>query len=67
LPYQERYLPVCVLSLTPGLHGRNKHFGLWGFPLNNHKNEFARVFIMTDNIQFSAGLFHFMNSIGRSP
>jgi molybdopterin converting factor small subunit len=38
---------VYFLSWTPALYGRSTHFcGLWGFPLNNQKNVFARVFIM---------------------
>src|SRR5258708_12559251 len=37
-PYQQRCLPVYVLSLNPALRGHNKNFfGLEGFPANNHK------------------------------
>jgi hypothetical protein len=45
LPYQERYSPVYVLSLTPALRDRNKHFcSLKDVPLNNQKDVFARLF-----------------------
>src|SRR5260221_3518202 len=37
-PYQQRCLPVYVLSLNPPLRGHNKNFfALEGFPANNHK------------------------------
>src|SRR5260370_5416318 len=37
-PYQQRYLPVYVLSLNSALRGHNKNFcGLEGFPASNHK------------------------------
>jgi len=50
-----------VLSLTPALHGRSKHFcGLQDSPLNNHKKCIRRLFIIPNNVWFTAGSFHFI-------